>query len=1199
MWRVTVSNKRVSVLLAALFLVALPVFGQQLNVGGFNGTVTDTSGAVVPGAQVAVASQTTALQQVTQTNDSGIYSVSLLPVGAYKITVTARGFEGQERTDVQALPGQTFTVDFTLKVGATTQVVTVNAAAPVLDTTSANMGSSQGYTQVQQLPLTLSGSTAREAISVAQTMPGVGYDIKQGQAWTNISRGTINGIPPGQFGYEIDGLYAGAGAAESAEERVSAPPEGVQEIRLTDNTDASAGFNGGVTLSLVTRGGTDQTHGSLYYYGRNQALEARNFFLPTVPQDQQNQWGGIIGGAIKLPYLYTNKNKTYYFVYWNQFRYRFTTLQGNGGTTQVSSVPTAAMKTGDFTSFLGPQIGADAVGRPVYQGEIYDPSTTRQLPNGTFVRDPYSCNGTLNVICSNSASPISVAFQQGYAGPNLPGNTLNWAGAGGENIIDQDELNFRIDELVGEKHRFFFERLRDENWFPPKVHGKNGAYYIFGSSGYLSPELSNGFIDDRDEYEYRFNYTFVAKPTVVFSFRAGVMGSPGRHNGVYPQGPQVGYGKKVGLNGTITGNTPSVNIDGVNGFGLGFEGSAIRDHSIPVSADLSWHKGSHDFKFGVQYLGFNFSFARLQASASGTSGVAGGSGQFNFSRNETGLPGFEPATGNGYASYLTGYVDNANMSTGFDGRDYTAGEALFAQDTWRVTPKVTLSYGLRWEFFTPMISLQDRISSFDPSVPNPKAGDLLGAISFYGKGTGRNGLHDLNPPYFRGFAPKLGVAYSPNPKTVLRANFGIGYLPMQGKYYGGTGQYVQCDGFCFGNITQSLDNGVTPAFNWNTGYPVVFPTTFPITDPSLDNGSGVSFWDRNDNRMPMVENIGVQVGRELPHNIKVEVGYVGTMVHRLYTNYSLNSLPLSDLSLGSLLLSDIRSPEAQAAGIPIPYPSFKGSVAQALLPFPQYTGVTNQQASIGNSTYNAFQVVVQKQVGALSLNANYTASKMLTNANVPGSSSESNLEAQHPSLRNNVKALANGDYPWMLNLSWVYPLPFGTGKRYLGSSSGLVNGFLGNWTLSVIQSYQAGRYIPVSTAVSIPGIGSVWANEVPGQPVQLRPCSSVDPGNPAKAAQLNINAFEDPAPFTLGNTNRLPSSRSCSYLDEDVGMNKDISLSERWKLHFGILVYNIFNRHAFSPSGFQHNIDIPSSFGHYSAILSNPRQLQYFMKLSF
>jgi hypothetical protein len=583
--------KRVLLLSVILAVTALAGWGQQLNVGGITGTVRDSSGAVIPDVAVTVENHATGLKQATRTTEAGVYFTSLLPIGKYTVTATKNGFVTVTRSEINVFGGQTLSVDFELTVGAVTQQVEVTAEAPVLDTTSAHMGVTESEKLIGSLPITLIGQAARSAIQSVAYLPGVASVSSGGQSWTIISRAQINGVPPGMFGYEIDGLYAGAGAAESAEERVTPVPEQIAEVRLTNNTDASQGFNGGVSLDMVSKSGTSELHGTAYYYVRNQSLNARNFFLPVRPQDQQNNWGFNVAGPVKLPYLYSGRHKTFFLAAMDWFKFRFTSSPTNNIVT--SSVPTEAMRRGDFREWLGPQIGTDAIGRPILRNQIYDPTTTRSDGRGGFIRDPFMFNGQLNVIDPARLSDISKKFQNGYALPVLPGIAENWKGLSRESLIDKDQLSWKIDHQIGDKHRFSFSYERQIPWFhdgPVESgfrSGNNGHFYINGGDAYLDASLSNGFIDDRDMYRLRFNYVWTAQPNVLFNFRAGVNRSTKRRNGQWPSGansPASGVARQYGLTGTLTGNTPQVTIDGVNGFGLGFEGALMADQDSTLAA---------------------------------------------------------------------------------------------------------------------------------------------------------------------------------------------------------------------------------------------------------------------------------------------------------------------------------------------------------------------------------------------------------------------------------------------------------------------------------------------------------------------------------------------------------------------------------------------------------------------------------------
>lgn len=498
-----------------------------------------------------------------------------------------------------------------------------------------------------------------------------------------------------------------------------------------------------------------------------------------------------------------------------------------------------------------------------------------------------------------------------------------------------------------------------------------------------------------------------------------------------------------------------------------------------------------------------------------------------------------------------------------------------------------------------MTEHQDIISSFDPNLANPGAGGRLGALSVYGQGPGRNGLRSVSNHYYKALGPHLGFAYAFDPKTVIRGSYALSYGPAWQKWYGSTGPSTPTAGFSATRQIASLDNGVTPAFNWNSGFPLSFPR-FPLIDPTLQNGSSLGFIDRSENRPPTSQNIGFEVARELPWQMSIRVGYVGNFSHRLPSTggVDLNAIDLRHLSLGALLNANINSAQAIAAGIPKPYATFNGSVAQALRPYPQYLNIPVLGAQIGTSTYHALQANFQKRLGeGLTFLVAYTNSKQLTNVDFPGFTGLGTTLTQHPSVRGTAKTLLAKDRPQILNISWAYDLPLGSGKRYLGGARGAINHIIGGWRLSAIQNYMSGEPIRVTSRQTIPGgFSGIWPNRVPDVPIVSTGCGNYNPGDPSRSQYLNLNAFATAAPFTLGNVNRLPNVRNCGWADEAFQIEKIFPIREQISVNFGTMMMNIFNRHVFS--GLQTDINNPAAFGRFTTT-SPPRNIQFYLKVTF
>ena len=549
---------------------AMGLYAQQTNVGNINGTVRDRTGAVIPGATVLAINQATNLRQEATTSGAGEYRISLLPIGIYTVSVAKGGFSKAERAGVPVISAQTFTVDFELAVGAVTQTVTVTGAAPVLDTTSTNMGTSRTTQELGELPVGIAGGGSREAAAYVKTMAGmylsVGYP--SGADWIQVSRGSINGIEPGMSGYKIDGVDAGAGEAETGEDFVAPTPDMVAEVRLTNNVDASMGDNGGVVVSMTLKSGTNKVHGDVYYYGLNDALSARNFLSAKVDRNRQHEPGFTVGGPVYIPHVYDGRNRTFFFTSIDVYR-------NTAGSTGVTTVPTALMRQGNFSELLGPQVGTDVLGRPVLQGEIYDPASTRAV-GSVFVRDPFTYNGQLNVIPPSQLSSISQAFQTQIALPTSAGIANNWRGPNPPSPTVKDEWLLKIDENINEKHRVSFASERVIPWFLGSAKGTSaglsGHSSGYGGVGWLSPAINTAFTDDRSQYRYRVNYVWTMSPSLLFNFRAGVTRDPKRKNISLPVGgAQFTYAATAGLKGTLSPQTPWV--AGMPGFFQGGQGA--------------------------------------------------------------------------------------------------------------------------------------------------------------------------------------------------------------------------------------------------------------------------------------------------------------------------------------------------------------------------------------------------------------------------------------------------------------------------------------------------------------------------------------------------------------------------------------------------------------------------------------------------
>jgi len=880
---------------AVIIILVLPLAtNAQQNVGGLRGVVQDSSGGVLVGASVVLRHQETSVETKVTSNHEGAYLFSNLNVGFYTLTVSFDGFRTARKGDLRIVSGVILTHDIDLAVGETSDVVDVSAQAEVIDTTSGASSTTRTLEEIQDLPLAMSG-TFRSTNSYLLTMPGVIPNSAGGDGDQQVGRASFMGSGRGGFSnnfvsYTIDGVSATSGLTPAIEDNGQLLPELVEEIRLVNNVSAESGGNLGVGVALISKSGTNKFHGSLFEYHRSTVLDARPFFAAQRSANIQNEYGFVLGGPVV-------KDKMFFFSSWDQFKYRVT------GAGLVGTVPSALMRTGDFSEWLGPQAGTDALGRPIFQGAVYDPLTTRPDGKGGFIRDPFPNN----VIPSSRFSPVSRFFQDRiWQEATSSGIQNNWRGSALPQRRDYDRFAIKIDNHFWQNHRLsigtdFLPRRRNTG---ASASPPTGAY-----------SASTGRQDK--QYRVRVTETWTARPNLVVNFRVAF----NRYKLKFDiRDENANLGCESGLTGTASCALPVASIQNMSGFGV--SGRTYRFWTeVPANLDVSLHRGRHGFKFGVEFMQ-QVATAIQDPNSQGT---------FNFNATETRLPG-SATTGVGYASFLLGQVNGASMQTAFANKFSARYLALFAQDQWQIAPKLSLSYGLRWDVAQPISEAFDRMGTVDLSLPNPAAGGRLGALTFWGEGAGRNGRHSLFDTYWKAFGPRLGLAYSLNQKTVLRAYYGLLYAPILGDFAGG--EFIPAYGWLATVSRASVDGGITPAFNWSQGFPVSFPP-LPLLDASLLNGSGLNVIMPSDNRPARNQSVGFVVEREFPGRVLLKAEYVGKWTHGLLSQGSAYAPPLNDpdvkyLSLGNLLSANINSAQAQAAGIALPYPGFTGSVAQAL-----------------------------------------------------------------------------------------------------------------------------------------------------------------------------------------------------------------------------------------------------------------------------
>jgi hypothetical protein len=605
------------------------------------------------------------------------------------------------------------------------------------------------------------------------------------------------------------------------------------------------------------------------------------------------------------------------------------------------------------------------------------------------------------------------------------------------------------------------------------------------------------------------------------------------------------------------------------------------------------------------------------------------SGSFSYNSNETSLFGFQKSTGHPFASWILGATDRASRTVYATEPGYRAGVlALFIQDDWKATSKLTLNLGLRWELPLPKKEAFTRMSGFDPTLPNPGADGIPGALAFLGNCTGCNGRSSFQDEYYKEFGPRLGLAYQIRNNMVLRAGYGISYGPPIVNGFGSqnisgfnSSVVVHRSGTPSGidpvTFLSPLASAALPAWA-KVGLPA-FTGTLPNRDPASFNGNGLDFLPRTSLAQPYVQNWSAGFQYQLPHEVMIEANYVGSKGTRLLEGGFINSFDTYSgkyMALGDNLDMDFQ--QALSAGIlqpfgitKLPYPNFENnnwdtSVATGLMPYPQYTGLTNNYPTMGSSTYNALQITARKNsTHGLTFIAAYTFSKTLTNT-------DSALYGyagygQDFYNRKLEKSIASFDHPQSLKLTWIYSLPTGRGQRWL-NSPGIADRLFSGWQITAIQDYLSGDPLAISSSLNTGtangnpiATGNLRADVISGVP-QTVPHSGLDVINGTQ--YLNPAAFADPPaspgnnyPLRVGTAPRyLPQTRGPLHLNEDFGIIKNTRINERVSFQLRGDMFNVFNRTGLGnpDTGFNDGL-----FGLILAPMNGPRIIQFALRLNF
>jgi hypothetical protein len=1153
----------------AIALAFASIALSQSERGNLTGTITDPSGSAIAGAQVSIVNRDTNATVSASSSQTGEFSAPNLLPGTYRVEITAPGFKRNVQENVVIAAATSVRLDASLQLGQVTETVEVQALTPQVQTDNAKASTHVQNKLVDELPLVVGGAMRSpfNLVAVAAEARGAGQTM------------SIGGGQVASWDATLDGHSVGTNrSSDTAEAALNTPSvEALTEFTVdTNGFKAEYGQAGGGVMTFASKSGTNQFHATVYDFLRNDAMDARGFFASSRSVYRQNDFGATGSGPIIIPKIYDGRNKTFFFVSFEGFRNRV------GANDAIFSVPTPEMYRGDFSNWV------DQNGRLI---PIYDPRTTRPNPSGTgFIRDQFPGN----IIPENRFSDFTkviLPYANGLA-PNrggLPGTSeyvrQNYIVTGGTMVTPTDKWSAKGEHMINDKQRVSLL------WNMTTFRNKPGAN---GPPG-LPGVLWSGQIQAWDTEAWRAVHDYTISSNVVnhFSFmkndfrKDSFSGATGQD-----------WADRVCMKNVVDCNVnfPNMRFTEFSQWNsAAYNGTEQPGWSI--KDDLSYIRGSHTMKFG-------FVFHDQNADGFGQQDI---SGRADFSFLSTGVPGstsFPASGGSSFASFLLGDAILGRTETVRQVNQNYPYYGFYAQDDWRITRKLTLNYGLRYDLTMPPRSAVDEYSDFDPTRPNPGADGYPGALMFAGFGPGRENKRSLVPAWYGGWGPRLGLAYAPDLKTTIRAAFGRSFSRVtavqgSGHFAGFIGQYQ------FENNNQ----GITPTFNWDNGLPAY--TLPPSIDPAFSNGNNVEWWQGQEAvRAP--ENLfwTFSIQREVMANTVVEVSYnanAGTHLQTGLLNYNQVPTAILDQFISqygptqalALLRADINSPTARNAGIPIPYPSFTTqrlrTVAQALRPFPQYqnilTGVHNGDKS-GHSSYHAMVIKVDRRFSSgLTFNWNYTLSKLLTDSDTYFANEGAAMDHYNRRLE---KSIGQFDQTHVFKFSTLYELPFGPGRRWL--NQGFLTHVLGGWRISAIQIYSSGTPIELmrnnSLSLIFNGVNRPVIDSYEGwrAPVQG------DKFDPAVDRFLKpASEFPAQPAHVFGNATRFnPQVRSFFRSNENVSLAKTFRVTENMRVDLRGEAFNIFNRTIFGTGNTNLN---NAAFGVVTNQSNDPRQLQVGLKI--
>jgi len=1147
-------------------LLATSVSGAQESRGNLAGRVTDTSGAVVGGAQIQVMNTQTGVTIPTQTNDQGLFTVPFLIPSVYSVTVEHSGFKRLVRGNVLVLIDSNVQLDVSLTVGEVSQQVEVTAAPPLLNTVTPSLGTVLETKHILDLA-NAGGGVAEMAALAPGVAQGGGIAIHYAPFTNGTSRLVSNGGSLYANEWYFDGIPNMFASGTQPRIGFNPPPMMISEFKsMTVYYDASLGHTSGAIFNMDTRSGTNQYHGELHEYVANNILNANYAFNGGQPlaHFNDNRYGGAIGGPVFLPHLYNgNKGTKKTFFYYVYERHKFTSPDAVGYLT----VPTAAERTGDFSALLSID--------PSYQ--IYNPFSTTAAGDGVYQRTAFANN----VIPTGLLSSTALNIMKLIPLPNAPGTT-----DGFNNYLEPLNLNDtedvyahfgRVDHTFSDRSRMFL-RIDYDKWVEEEL-----SWF-----GYGNPTSGNK--DGRTDIGVALDEVYVLNPSTIFDFRYGLTAQEFPNEPLSPTSlPSLGF--SPGFNALFPSKAPFPFMtfsDGATYTQFGdFNGLTLVDqssliHSFLASVTQQLH--SHGLHYGVDFrleranqrpfspntasMNFDSTYTNGPFSTSPASAIGQDLASF-----ELGIPG-------------TGGVVQTNSS--YADSDHYFG--FYLQDDWRATPRLTLNFGFRLDHETPEVERYNRaVVGFDNTAPNPIGAaatanyavnpipglpvtdfHVNGGLLFAGGQNGRS--------FWSGQAveamPRIGFAYQVTPKTVIRGGYGI--------FYDTIGIYrspaIQNGFSSVTPVNSSLNNGVGYVASMADPVPNgVIPPLGAAGGLSTALGQPLSVYARS-RSIPYAQRYSLNVEREITSDFVLDVSYVGNIGGKLPVSTLINNTPASYLSTSPT--RDQAVINALGTVYPNPFnglaPSYTQTttVAQLVTPYPEFGQIT-ETTDIGRSNYNSLQVQLQKRfTHGYSIGIAYTFSRLMDAINY--------LNNTDPLPWYGVSAY---DRPNVISVSNLFTVPVGRGKMIGSTMPKAIDYVAGGWQVNTIVSYQSGDALTW---------GDVLFN---GNPSKVR----------LSASQRNLNHWFNTAGFNTSSADqladnirtfplRLSNVRGDGQDLWNVAVLKDIPIHENLKLELRGEAYNALNHVNLTDPN---TSPTSGSFGEVSGQNGNSRTVQVALRLLF